>query len=167
MYPFQADRLQILHALSRDVHVSNRAFTLAKLASLTSGFTGADLQALLYTARLALVKENLLSKSCQSPHLATGELNPWTRTWKCCQFFCLSAFQTNLKVSQTCWSTSTVPRPRCWLRFRLRRSHQIPLVMGKWTKWLKALLKSCFSKLWETPDHLWLRRNWGNIRQCE
>lgn len=56
--PSHTDRLSILAALSRKMHMS-RDVDLERLAGLTDGFSGADLQAVLYNAHLEAIHDHL------------------------------------------------------------------------------------------------------------
>lgn len=54
--PNQAERLAILKALSGDLKLGSMV-SLSEISKQTKGFTGADLQAVLYTAQLSAVEE--------------------------------------------------------------------------------------------------------------
>eukprot|EP00094_Tigriopus_californicus_P003213 TCALIF_03092-PB protein Name:"Similar to PEX1 Peroxisome biosynthesis protein PAS1 (Komagataella pastoris)" AED:0.09 eAED:0.09 QI:23/0.85/0.66/1/0.78/0.73/15/0/1044 len=56
------ERLDILNALGREVHFESRSEDLRIIATKTDGFSGADLQAILYTARLESLKEKITRK---------------------------------------------------------------------------------------------------------
>jgi peroxin-1 len=58
----QDDRFSILQALSRKLVLSDDV-DLREIASETKGFTGADLQAVLYTALLKTVEESVTPSS--------------------------------------------------------------------------------------------------------
>ena len=58
------DRVKIMHAVSQKIYLSANV-SLESIATQTDGFTGADLQGLLYTAHLAAIKETL---ETQTPH---------------------------------------------------------------------------------------------------
>lgn len=58
----QDDRFAILQALSRKLVLSDN-IDLGEIANETEGFTGADLQAVLYTALLKAVEETVTPSS--------------------------------------------------------------------------------------------------------
>lgn len=58
----QDDRFSILQALSRKLVLSDNV-DLGEIANETEGFTGADLQAVLYTALLKTVEETVTPSS--------------------------------------------------------------------------------------------------------
>jgi peroxin-1 len=59
---FQDDRFSILQALSRKLVLSDN-IDLGEIANKTEGFTGADLQAVLYTALLKTVEDTVTQSS--------------------------------------------------------------------------------------------------------
>ncbi|XP_066992561.2 peroxisomal ATPase PEX1 [Anabrus simplex] len=59
--PDREDRLAILNALSRKLHLCNDV-DLAEIARLSEGFTGADLQAVLYTAQLMAMENKVVTE---------------------------------------------------------------------------------------------------------
>lgn len=56
------ERLDILNALGRELHFESKSEDLRIIAAKTDGFSGADLQAILYTARLEALKEKITRK---------------------------------------------------------------------------------------------------------
>lgn len=66
--PSQADRLDILKAIARKVHVASDV-DLAHWAQRTDGYSGADLQALVYNAHLEAINERIRDE--EQPHAIT------------------------------------------------------------------------------------------------
>lgn len=60
--PTKEDRLDIMHAIARKVHLSEEV-DLEKWAARTEGYSGADLQALLYNAHLEAIHESITAAS--------------------------------------------------------------------------------------------------------
>lgn len=67
-YYLQQSRLAILKSLSKKLNLSND-IKLEKIVEKTEGFSGADLQAVLYTAQLNSV-EHLLQDSSTKDHVS-------------------------------------------------------------------------------------------------
>ncbi|THG97215.1 hypothetical protein EW026_g4735 [Hermanssonia centrifuga] len=70
--PDEQDRKEILEAVSRKVSLSP-SINLDETARDTEGFSGADLQALIYNAQLEVIHETIASTSLSSPSKANGE----------------------------------------------------------------------------------------------
>ena len=57
-FPSEIERKDIIERISKTIPLSN-AVSIEELAAKTSGFSGADLQSLLYTAQLASINEHI------------------------------------------------------------------------------------------------------------
>lgn len=75
--PTSSDRYSILQALSRKMHVGHDV-DLQELAERTEGFTGADLQAVLYNAHLEAIHDAIAQKEDAMSH--SQELKAQTRS---------------------------------------------------------------------------------------
>lgn len=83
------ERLDILNALGRELHFESKSEDLRIIAAKTDGFSGADLQAILYTARLEALKEKITRKRRKGKLAFLGKIyeqQPCIFSFLCNQF---------------------------------------------------------------------------------
>lgn len=115
--PTLSDRHSILTALSRKMHVADDV-DLAELAKLTNGFTGADLQAVLYNAHLEAIHDVL---SQQEEELAANSLQVKTKAGSTRE----ATTFTRFRLSETGKENGFVPKTSAELAAATSRIEEI------------------------------------------